>query len=437
MDFGPQVSEKGIRDQAVALGLNPDDAVASSLGGVLVRDLWDRLVAAAPSGRGDDRIANAKLRFSPTLGFAAITTQWKSRYTVRVHLGIVEALAEVANTVVGLDPDFRTRDEGEQAIRQAGVRIAHVLGWLTSVARHVVTTPEHDLTAQGATVARGITIGGASFVLAHELAHVAAGDGRAVSRMQAHRQETAADDWALNLLRRVQTSRHPDAGAVTVRTVKLSTDTTLPAAAMFLSFEGLRQRIIKFVAAADNFVPDGATLETLTETATHPSPYTRLMRLLDQARLDDPDGSEALGVQFMIDIFDALLPEVRRNLPEHVLDTATLREMWRDAGASPAKVEDGASMTWGELYRTQLIGVLREAGRRGHLDDDELAFIMRAVTEMPRPSIDTLAAAFGGNLLRQDDPDRESVHALARTLPDRLSHPFIRRAITGAQFAIR
>jgi hypothetical protein len=430
---GPKLTEREIRRYAARAGVDPERAVAASFRGDWVHQLWERLRAAAIAGEpsGWQRVASARLEFSSTLAFAAATSDADGQAVVTVHLGIVEAVIDCARTITPLtdDPRFHGGRPPDEALREAGLRIAHVLGWLTSVARHPVPTPEHKLSEDAETFARGLSIGAITFVLAHELGHVMSGPVRVRGREQRHARELSADLWAAGMLRRIP---NPPRGRSTgLDSVELSPDTTIPGAGFFLSFEGLRQRATAEASAGPGRGPDNTVFE-ITTTTTHPSPYLRIASLLRDARNVDADGTEAAGIQMSLDGFDALLPYVASNLPSHVLTTTRLRELWREQGRDPKEIRDGAWMTWGDLYRSQIEGLLRDRASKGSLSDTDVDLLEELVSQMPKTGIDTLAAAVAGRLLPPSDPDAAAVHAVARGLPARVENPWLRQAITPA-----
>lgn len=399
-----------------------------------VRILWDRLLPSAANAAGDraERVQRSTMRFDSSTAFAAYTSHGPDACTVSVHLGILLAMIETGRIVASVSSNPELADptqSPQEAVDEAGRRIASTLGWLTSVARRPIPTSGHRLGSSGDTFATGLLMGAIAFVLAHELGHVASGPPKETGTKAAHAREYAADLWAARLLR---TRPLPPASRDAIHplaTVALDPDLTLPAAALFLSFEGLRQRAEGVAEAySEGEAPaDEATLFTVTANETHPSPYVRIAHLRVDALVADPDGSEVEGIDAIIRGFDELLSAIERNMPEHALDKSELL----GAGIDPSSIAPDQVVTWDTLYRANIVGLLRGAARRGALLDAEVAALEDMVNRLPRTTIDTLADAVAGNLLDRTDPDAAAVAVVARTLPARFVDARIGDALTG------
>lgn len=422
-----EVTQAEVRARAVELGLDPDRAVADGLRGAWLRPYWEALVTVAfdTYPEAAERLRSTRLRFNAELAFAARATKGQQAYSVRVSLGIVEALAECARIIAGVvnDPTVAGARSQDNPVEEAGLRLAHVLGWLTSKARSPIGTPGHDLGPRGETWATGITVGAVVFVLAHELGHVIDETTQVpIDSEEAQRNELAADAVGVNLLRGMATSE-------LLTHAPMPLHLTLPAAAMFLSFEGLRQRAVaaQHYAAGAN---SPATLEEATTGIQHPSPYLRLKLLRSLAELLQDDGISAQGVQAFLDGFDALLPAVQRNMPEWELDTEELQVWMATSGLDPAMVPLGARMSFREAYTGMVLHILQDAAARGRIEDHELAGLSQLAARMPRPVIDLLCDALTGQLA-VDHGLHPDVQAIAHDIAHRIGPLPLRLALTG------
>ncbi len=402
-----------------------------------IRAVWNRLVpaAAAMASANVERVRGSTLSFDSSLAFAASTTHWRRGASVSVHAGILSAMTEVARIVASASSNAGFADPTVtpvDAVESAGGRTAYVLQWLTSVARHVVPLTPSRLGPDGEVFADGLAIGAVAFVLAHELGHVSLGSPTSPASTAALEFERAADLWAVRLLRSLPASPPLQTGeTVSLENVEISPDLTIPAAVVFLSFEGLRLRAVASQAAflTGAGVPQGLTVVDITDTPTHPSPYRRIGWLRDDALAADPDGTEVAGIDAVTAGFDALLPAIERHMPEHVLDDAE-RSVLVGLSESPALT---AGFTWDDVYRTMVTGHLRDAARRGELTQDDIAWLQRAVESMPRTTLDVLADAVAGRMLPSTAPEAAEVARLAATLVDRFANPLVRRAILSRQ----
>lgn len=446
---GREVTEREIRQRAEELGLDPDEAVESGIRGGWVKALWAVVrnsgIRACPEA--GSRLSETKLVFRPANAYAATTTIWDGQYSVRVNLGIIEAIAECARTIASgvADPAIAGPPGAEPPHAKIGVRMAHVLGCLTSVAASPVATPEHSLPIKGEQWARGMTVAAVLFVLAHEAGHVIAEEASPDTvGLEALNRERRADSLALEVVRQMSGNRsddepqpsHPDGWD----TLHFPSHLTLPAAAMFLSFEGLRQRAVASAAAAAAAATPGGALDSTASPVTllidattgssHPSAYERLLAI-HKAALADPERDAAHGVQVIIDGFDSLLPFVQRNLPEWVLDGTELRDWFTEENLDPDQVPPGLSLTYQQIYFDNLLRVLREAGERGHVLDSDLLEIRDLATRMPRTVINALAAARAGVLLPPADPTATKVYAVAEEVAQRIEPAILRYALAS------
>lgn len=410
----------------------PGDDVALALAGVKagVQILWDRLVptCAVAAGPNGDRVRRSTLSFDSSLAFIASTTLWQTRASVRVNAGILWAMIEVARTVASASSNEELTDihaSAQDVIDDAGARIAAEIQWLTSVAGHPIPLTLPSLGPNGEQFAVGLATGALSFVLAHELGHVALEQPRQRDGAGAHEREYAADSWASRLLRSLPTPPPLAEGeAPTLENVLLDPDTTIPAAAVFLLFEGLRLRakVSRDAFVAGTAINEGLTLLDFTDTASHPSPYRRLERLRANTRMSNQDGSELAGIDALLQGFERLLPAIERNMPEHLITEADLAEL-----PSGLAIEDGA--TWDEVYRTGIVRRLDAVAAHGEPGEDDVAWFLEAVQCLPRTALDTLAAAVGGRpILGATTSPAELARAL-ESLPSRIPNPLVRQAI--------
>lgn len=422
-----EVTQAQIRARALELGLDPDRAVADGLRGAWLQPYWSALVTVAADTYPEaaERVRSTTLRFNAELAFAARATGGQHPYAIRVSLGIVEALLECARIIAGAtnDPTLAGAPGQQTPVEEAALRLAHVLGWLTSKAQSPIGTPDHDLGPRGESWATGMTVGAVLFVLAHELGHVIDRTTQVpTDSEEAQCNELAADAVGLNLLRRLAAS-----GLLTHTPMPLHL--TVPAAAMFLSFEGLRQRTVAAQHhAADAIRP--ASLEEATTGIQHPSPYLRLKLLRSVGVLIEDDGTSARGVQALLDGFDALLPAVQRNLPEWELDSEELRAWMAASGHDPARVPEGARMTFGEAYTGMVLHILQDAAARGRIEDHEVAELSKLAARMPRPVIDLLCDTLTGQLAA-DHHLHPGVQAIAHDIAHRIEPLPLRLALTG------
>lgn len=413
----------------------PVDAAAAAESGI--RTVWARLVPACAemAGANPERVRGSTLSFDWSLAFAASTTQWRRGASVSVHAGILSAMIEVARIVASVSSNAGLADPAvtpADAVESAGMRSAFVLQWLTSVARHPVPLKPTSLGTDGEMFAGGLAIGAVAFVLAHELGHVALESLTSPASTAALELEPAADLWAVRLLRSLPAPPPLRTGeTASLANVEISPDLTIPAAAVFLSFEGLRLRAVASHAAflTGAVVPDSLTVVDITDTPTHPSPYRRLGWLRGDAVAADPDGTEMAGFDAVIAGFDALLPAIERNMPEHVLDDTERSAVAALPGSPPL----AADYTWDDFYRTKVTGRLQDAARRGELTDDDITWLQGAVEAMPRTTLDVLADAVAGRMPDSTAPDAAEVARLAATLPARFANPLVRRAILSRQ----
>ena len=413
----------------------PDDAVAAAESGI--GTVWERLVptCAAMAGPNAERVRGSTLSFDWSLAFAASTTQWRRRASVSVHAGILSAMIETARIVTSVSSNAGLADPAippADAVESAGMRTAFILQWLTSVAGHPVPLTPTSLGPDGEVFANGLAIGAVAFVLAHELGHVALGRPTSPGPMAALELERIADLWAVSLLRSLPAPPPLKADeTANLENVEISSDLTIPAAAVFFSFEGLRLRAVASQAAflTDACVPNGLSTVDVTDTPTHPSPYRRLGWLRGEAVTADPDGTEVAGIDAVAAGFDALLPAIERNMPEHLLDDSERSAFAALTGNPPLP----ADCTWDDVYRTRITGRLQDAARRGEFTDDDIAWLQGAVEALPRTTLDVLADAVAGRMPHGIAPDTAEVARLAATLPARIANPLVRRAILSRQ----
>lgn len=412
----------------------PVDAAAAAESGI--RTVWARLVPACAemAGANPERVRGSTLSFDWSLAFAASTTQWRRGASVSVHAGILSAMIEVARIVASVSSNAGLADPAvtpADAVESAGIRTAFILQWLTNGDRHTVPLKPTSLGPDGEVFAGGLAIGAVAFVLAHELGHVTL-DWPTPASTDAREVERIADLWAVKLLRSLPAPPPLRTGeTVSLENVEISPDLTIPAAAVFLSFEGLRLRAVASHAAflTGAVVPDSLTVVDITDTPTHPSPYRRLGWLRGDAVAADPDGTEVAGFDAVIARFDALLPAIERNMPEHVLDDTERSAVAALPGSPPL----AADYTWDDFYRTKVTGRLQDAARRGELTDDDITWLQGAVEAMPRTTLDVLADAVAGRMPDSTAPDAAEVARLAATLPARFANPLVRRAILSRQ----
>lgn len=390
-----ELTESEVRAQAVARGLDPDEAVSEGLRGAWVHALWNHLLMILEINDAESmaRIRGAKLRFQPFLKFQAKTAQWKGNYTVRVDLGVVEAISESARILTSLSSDdsFHSPPEGLNPLEVAGVRLAHTLGFLTSAAGQVVPTPSHGLTPKGENFALGMTAAATLFVLAHEAAHILADDdGPDAHPAEATERERRADEVAVLILRMVaEAASHDWSDIVPAKVNPFPLHLTIPAAAMFLEFEGLHRRAVAAAAYRLTDEPMPMDVFAATTAASHPSPYERLARLeklIDLASLGD-DARE--GVVAIRAAFEPLPRYVERNMPEWALDADEL-EAWAHANDSPVIFGEGASITFEQVYSMAVIDCLRSCIKAGAVGSDDVDAVRELTMRMPRTVINTI-----------------------------------------------
>jgi Zn-dependent protease with chaperone function len=424
--------EKRLRNQVVKLGIGPGAAEIVAPRSEWVRQLWSRLQDVVLTNEHDqaskDRLRNSKVMYSLTTSFAATRVTSGARSVVIINLGIVEAIIECAKIYVAaiVDPAVHGFSvPPDEAIALAGLRFAHVLGWLTSVARHPVSTPEYDLAALGDRMVQDLTGGAVLFVLAHEIAHVMAGD----LVQPGYERELAADAKALEILRLAANPQTINSGSnPTLAPIEVATDITVPSAALFLSFEGLRQRATGVAMYLEDR-PLPTDILAATQGPDHPSPYSRLRELQKAVSRDDPDGSELAAVSAIMDGFDLLLPAVARNLPEEVVDEDEAKQWLRDSGEDPAKVAAGFKATYDTIYHSGVVNILRQASIRGSILPSDLDELQDMAGRMPRTVINALALARAGQLLPLTDQDASGVHAMGQLVAQQIEPLLLREAL--------
>jgi hypothetical protein len=426
--------EEQLRERAVQLGLDPDYAASEALRREWVRQLWGQLrdtVMASERDKGArQRVAASKLRYSLAETFAAATIEIKGQHTVIVNLGIVASIVEFTKIYVAAldDPTYSGLLPQASAGEIAGLRFANVLGWLSSVARHPIATPEVDLPPEGDQAVVGFAGAAVLFVLAHELAHIVVGDVGG----SGHERELKADNKALDILRsaakRGVVNLRPSEGLPPLP-FGLMTDLTVPSAALFLSFEGLRQRAIRSSLHLRNAAPVPSDLIEATQARSHPSPYSRLTELRKAASRDDPDGSEVASIDTITQGFDAILPAIVRNMPEWVVDEAEAKQWMIELGEDPDQVTKGFKATYDAIYFSRVVSILREASRRGSVERADLNELSDLARRMPRTVINALALGRVGRLLPLADKDAPGVHAMSQVVAERIQPGILRAAV--------
>jgi len=425
-------AESKARLLALEIGLDPD--IAERQGGVRaawVHKLWNALVDTidATDRSAIARVRSATVRYEPRPSMAA-STFWGSRYLVSVNLGMVEALVECSRAVVGevYDPDVRGQVAARDAFEEVGIRISHVLGWLSSVAQYPVATPSHNLPPSGETHARALATGAMLFVLAHELGHVIADDGRG-GLADPHSREYLADLKAFEILRKFASLGPPATDAATeLAGIEMSMDLMAIGGAVYLSFEGLL-RLVSATAEGNVRIPWPSDVVASTATPSHPSPFARLERLRGAAMKSDPDGSEVDGLNAVIEGFVSLRPVVERNMPEWVLTEDDAAEWLRVWNVGPGQTELLVGRTIHEIYSTDVLELLRVAGSRGTITSSELGYLSRSAGYNPRSVINTLAYALVKRVPTDDDPDAGRIHAMAAEVADRIEPAMLRYAV--------
>lgn len=398
----------------------------------IVQSLWDALcstVGDEPVGR--ERAAAAKVRFESRPSMTAFTI-WNGQPTVRIDIGMIEAITECARSVVGevYDPDYRGAVGAETAFDEAALRLAHVLGWLTSVAQYPVPTPDHHLPAKGEAAARLLATGGVLFCLAHELAHVMTDDGaHSHGRASSHTKELEADRRAVAILRAFLAAGPPTTDSASgLAGAGLTEDLIIAGSAMFLSFEGLRQ--LAFASARREIpMPWPVDVTAETETASHPSPFTRLKHLCGTVAEHDVDGAAVEVVNGMVRGFAAFRSVIERNLPEWSFDLEDAREWIGLHGFDPDNVSALVGVTLQDIQAGEVLEVLRLAAARGAISESEITYLSECVGFGPRPVIDTLALARVGIVPSDYQPFASQMRDIALEVSERIQPLMLRLAI--------
>lgn len=409
----PTPTETQVRALAVARGIDPDEVVEATLHGGYAQLMWDRLVAAVPAeDPARAAIEAATVRFDPSIAFVAKTYDPRGHVTVRLHLGLLDAINETTDSIVPLmdfDADPAppiTQDLAEEV----GIRIAHSLGWLTSRAQHARATPEHFLSSHRADFSHGLALAAQVYVLAHEMGHVAVGDvDEAPDQATSHAREFAADAWAIRLLLSMPEGPPTD----DLATLPWPPYLTVAAAAVFLCFERMHELWLG-----------------LDRSATHPPAAERLARIRQQV-LDTPgaDPDILAGFDEIVRLFDFLQRYVDMEHPDHVLSTDEVRDWVAISGGNPETVPDDTQWTYRAAYEYMTIETLREIARRGAITDADVDEVQGLVARMPQVVIDALAKAYSGNLIPASDPDAKAIHRLGQELAGRYTDVPLREAV--------
>ena len=398
----------------------------------MIGEVWAALVASAPRDNADAaRRADAtSMRYEPSLALAALT-RWSGSYSVRLDLGMLEALAECSRSVLGEVTSTRVLDAVGSAFDEVGIRIAHTLGWLTSVARFPMPT-QHAISTAGEQMARELTTGAVLFVLGHELAHVLLDDAAQQSPgMSNHDKELRADRYALELL-----SSFLESGRSTV-VVRSMAGSEAPfavivaGAGLFLAFEGLRQLVLATQRGTLQLPWPEQVVEP-TATATHPSPFTRLEHLRRIADAVDSSATASSTIQGIEEGFRELWPEIQHNLPEWVM---TLPDVvtWIEAnGYDLGKADLFVGETLGDMARDDVLELLRSMPKDGDVSAWHINYIEAAVGHSPRSVIDTLAKACVGEGIPVGDPDKSQLQAAALSIVPHLRPTLLRHAVRGS-----
>lgn len=427
-------ASRDARIRAESHGLNPDTAEANGLRAAWIEKLWSALIASLDEDTtfAVERARSSRVRYVTLPSMAAMTV-WGGRATVRIHLGMFEAMIECARTLLGEwdAPDDRGPVEASSGYEEAGLRLAHVLGWMTSFAGCPVSTPSHRLSDRGEQMARTIATATLLFVLAHELGHVIGDDSADVGdRDTAHAREFHADVRALAIIRRFLALGSPATAAATEMTgFDLSPEMVVAGAALFLAFEGLRLQVTAGARGA-RLGLDLFDRVATTETESHPSPFARLAALQREAELVDADGSEASIMRGVADGFDAYLPIIERNMPEWKLDLADAQTAVAAVGLNSVLAQHLVGKTLQEVTSDGLIELLRDAATNG-LSESHLVQLTEFAAHNPRPTIDTLALARVGRLPAKGDPDAERIHAVAVEVAARIEPQMLRYAVNA------
>ena len=413
-----RTTEAHIRASAIELGIDAEEAIEFNVRGGWARSIWARLKQSVPA---DDPARSAihasLLDFEPTVDRSANVTFAKGTATVHVQSGSLESAFELVRTIVPLLGHSGNGPDGpipHEKVEEVAIRIAHSIGWMTSVAGHGRATP-HDLSVPQEDFARGIAFGSEYFLLAHEMGHVAAGPATTAGRPAAYGREFAADHWAIQQLLRFDDPVVPaDDGSrrFTFDTVPAPPHLTIPSATVQLWFETLRLRYLRHDISA-----------------THPSPRDRLERIRAQLLEADQDPVILEGFEAMMRVFEWVVPLVEAEHPDRPLSIDEIRDWVAVSGGDPTMVPDGTRLTTREAFERMLLEALRTVARQDSVSESDVQSIVDMAARVPQVVIDGLAAAFDGTLLPVHDPDAAAVHRLGRELPAHIEDELLREAI--------
>ncbi|WP_314506031.1 hypothetical protein [uncultured Microbacterium sp.] len=416
----------------VAFGINSNASLAES---IAVRSAWiERLWLGLLAGLGPQdsgtsaRVRAARVRYKPLRSLAALSL-WAGRYTVRINLGMVEGLVECSRTIVGeaFDPAVRGPIDAGSAIEEAGLRMANVLGWMTSVAGFPVSTPKHDLPPTAEAQARGLATGSMLFILAHELGHVIADDGAAsADRADAHRREYRADATAMAILQNLAEGSRATLAATELSGLEMSTEVISASAVMYLYLEGAIQ--LASAAKRRGSIPDRSELAAVTETTTHPSPFLRAAAV----RQLIPDSTEALAaVDGMALCFESLFPVIEANLPERVIALEEAERYCRENSIDLVQASALVGKTVGEISTGGLLEFLRVLSEKESVTNSDLRVLTSMAEHTPRTVIDVLARARTGGMEMSGGMDQRRLQAVVTAIAQRIEPPSLRAAVNA------
>lgn len=399
----PRVTERYLRALALSAGFRADAAVVAFHDSVgLLENTWRTICSVVPQLEG-----MARLELDPSLSAAAETETDGKTYVVRVNTGILSWNLEVVTILVNYFEARRSGDDSpgaHRAERLASALMFKSISWLASTVgyareySHAVPpelTPEVDLLTQSMLY----------FILAHEMAHVARGEGARrdeKSNLSASR-ELLADEWAIRTLRLVA-----DNGVGVLDLSILG-----PGMGMFLCADALRR---SYSGMTSGPYPDAGLRLTLAR----------------KIMLDETFPADAVArFDIVGQAFNRLGALTMAMSPRAMLPVSEARQYLRQYGIQlPGGAEaDGVSLR--RLFTLVMDSDLKRLADQAAVTDSEVAAVERYIGLMPAVLIPVFASARSGtrNALAIDDTNRPRLSEVCAVLLARFADPILRGAI--------
>jgi len=285
-------------------------------------------------------------------------------------------------------------------------RVAYSLSWLTSRVNHPYELPREPLSPLQEIYALRIAMAAVLFAVAHEMAHVSAGEIRREPNIKKSRdREYAADMWALERVL-----------ALGERDPAWPLGRTLPALGIYFFTQAMRGAF--------------AEIEPSPQS-THPQPIDRALAL-NKRIVTIPD-RETVGLfAGVAQVFGALFPHVQARSTYQLAPPGEVRRVLGEViDEIPDIVGDDILLTWQSTYSLATEGYLVQLAdtRTGPLTQKDVAPLEVWLGRVPGPVLDTLGAAYDGTLFARDDPRRPLVRGLATEMVPLFGDPYVREAI--------